>query len=172
MNSRSRTIWYLLILLTSLSLIISVVVAFPINRDWQKARVRAAVELFGTDRELEDVIEFLEQRLERRNNYQFSLENEPLRLTNVVYLYGGSGFAYRMRKKDKLRVTAIIDGKIQQALILYDKQNYTVTVGDSVGGGEVVWIDSDEVVIVNGDKEVHYQLSGLMIPNAPVKAKN
>ncbi len=172
MNNRSRTIWYLLIFLTVLSLIVTVVVAYPIQRDWRNARIRANEERFGTDQDLEDVIEFLEQRLDQRNRYQFALEAEPMHLTNVIYLYGGSGMAYRMRNKDKLRVTAIIDGKQQQALIQYDKQNYRVVVGDSVGGGEVVWIDAEEVVIVKGDKEMHYQLSGLYVPSESLQEKN
>ncbi|NQT97262.1 MAG: hypothetical protein HQ562_05935 [Candidatus Marinimicrobia bacterium] len=172
MSNRSRTIWHLLIFLTILSLIITAVVAYPVQRDWRKAQIRAQEERFGTDQDLEDVIEFLEQRLDQRNRYQFTLEAEPMHLTNVIYLYGGGGMAYRMRNKDKLRVTAIIDGKQQQALIQYDKQNYRVVVGDSVGGGEVVWIDADEVVIVKGDTEIHYQLSGLYIPSESLREKN
>ncbi len=172
MNNRSRTIWYLLIFLSFLSLVIMAFKVYPIQRDWSKAKERAEKEVFGTDKELEDVIEFLEQRLERRNIYDFSLENEPMRLTNVVYLYDGSGFAYRMRNKDKLRVTAIIDGKQKQALVQYDNKNYTVAVGDSVGGGQVVWIDAEEVVLIKGEKELHYQLSGLLVPNESAKSKN
>ena len=78
MSNRSRTIWHLLIFLTILSLIITAVVAFPVQRDWRNARIRAAEERFGTDQDLEDVIEFLEQRLDQRNRYQFTLEADLL----------------------------------------------------------------------------------------------
>ena len=36
-------------------------------------------------------------------------------------------------------------------------------VGDSIAGGEVIWIDPTEVVITKGDKEFHYPVAGLTI---------
>jgi hypothetical protein len=68
----------------------------------------------------------------------------------------------RYRNKNKLRVTHIIDGtSTQYAGIQYRGANYTVVIGDSVAGGEVVWIDADEVVIVKGEAEYHYPVAGL-----------
>ena len=60
---------------------------------------------FGTDEELENVIAFLEKRLEERNNYQFMIQQEPMMLTNVLSL-DGSGRRSR-RNKSALRVALI-----------------------------------------------------------------
>lgn len=164
MNSRTRTIWLLLNFFTTFSIIVAGIALYPVYRKWDITRDKIKVEQFGTDKELEQEIEFLEQLLETRNQYQFELESEPLRLTNVVYLMDAFGRPKRYRQKEKVRVTAIIDGNQQQAVINFDNKNFTVTVGDSVAGGEVVWIDAEEVVIINGDKEMHYQITSLMNP--------
>ena len=117
---------------------------------------------FGADKELEGVIDFLEKRLQDRNAFNFTLEKEPLRLTNVLYLTDAQGRMLRYRNKKKLRVTYIIDGaSTQYAGIQYRGENYTVVMGDSIAGGEVVWIDADEVVIIKGETEYHYSVAGL-----------
>jgi len=133
----------------------------PANKKWNQALKRANAVQFGTDEELENVIEFLEQRLEERNSFHFAIDKEPLRLTNVLYLTDAQGRLLRYRNRNKLRITHIINGSTQYAGIQFDGDNYTVVVGDSIAGGEVVWIDADEVVIVKGDTEFHYSVSGL-----------
>ena len=86
-----------------------------------------------------------------------------MRLTNVLYLTDAQGRSLRYRNRGKLRVTHIIDGIQQYAGISYKDKNFTVVVGDSIAGGEVIWIDPTEVVITKGDKEFHYPVAGLTI---------
>lgn len=162
MDSRNRTIWIILVILSALSFIFAGISLYPKNAKYHSAKKRADQIQFGTDKELESVIEFLEKRLKERNAFQFALEKEPLRLTNVLYLTDASGKILRYRNKNKLRVTHIINGATTHyAGIQYQGENYTVVVGDSVAGGEVVWIDPDEVVIIKGESEFHYSVSSL-----------
>lgn len=169
--SRDRTIWVILVGMTLLSLIFMATRAIPLNSKWRAANERAENIQFGTDRELEEVIEYLESRLRSRNDYIFALEEEPLRLTNVLFLTDAYGRPLRYRRTGKLRVTAIIDGQTQRAIVNYKDRNFVVTVGDSVGKGEVVWIDSEEVIIVEDNKELHFQVSGLT-PEEDMTSKN
>ncbi len=162
MNNRNKTIWTILVLLSVISIGAAGIKLYPINNKWDAANKRADNLQFGADEELEGVIDFLEKRLKERNAFDFTLEKEPLRLTNVLYLTDARGRMLRYRNTNKLRVTHIIDGtSTQYAGIQYRGQNYTVIVGDSVAGGEVVWIDVDEVVIVKGASEYHYPVAGL-----------
>lgn len=161
MNSRNKTIWIFLIILAVISIGSASIKLIPANQKWNQALKRANAVQFGTDEELEEVIEFLEQRLKDRNAFQFAIEKEPLRLTNVLYLTDAQGRLLRYRNKNKLRVTHIISGSTQYAGLQYQGEYYTVVVGDSIAGGEVVWIDTDEVVIVKGDSEFHYSVSSL-----------
>lgn len=169
--SRDRTVWVMLVAVSVISLIFMAFRTVPLNKKWTAARERAENIQFGTDQELEEVIEFLETRLQARNDYSFALEEEPLRLTNVLYLTDAYGRPLRYRRTGKLRVTAIIDGSTQRAIVNYKDRNFVVTVGDSVGKGEVVWIDSEEVIIVEENKELHFKVSGLT-PEEDITSKN
>mgnify|MGYP006865006033 CR=1 FL=1 len=162
MNNRNKTIWVILVVLSIVSIAVAGFTIYPKNEKYDRAKYRAENLQFGTDEELEGVIDFLEDRLKERNAFDFKLESEPLRLTNVLYLTDASGKMLRYRNKNKLRVTHIIDGINQvYAGIQYRGGNYTVVVGDSIAGGEVVWIDPDEVVIVKGNSEYHYPVASL-----------
>ncbi len=160
MNRRSQTIWVLLVTLSFLFLVLIGFRFYPIHMKYKQIEKRALRAQFGTDKELEDIIEYLESRLESRVQYDFTLENEPLRLQNVLYLYDTYGRRLQYHDSKKLRVTAVfIGGSQPQALMNYHDMNYTVMVGDSIGGGEVMWIDEEEVVFLKDDIETHYPVA-------------
>ncbi len=143
--------------LSTLLLVLNGFKMYPTQRDYFKTVARLEKTEIGTDKELEDVIEYLETRLEDRSHYDFSLENEPLRLQNVLFMYDSQGRMLKFKDKGKVRVTAVfIGGKRPQALINFKNMNYTVTVGDSLDGGEIVYIDEEEVVFSKDKKEIHY----------------
>ena len=150
MNSRQNTIWVLLILFSLVSIIAASIKLMPTNKEWSKAKERAKNVQF-------------EIRIKDRDKYQFTLEEEPMRLTNVLYLTDSKGRSLRYRNRGKLRVTHIIDGIQKYAGINYKDKNYTVVIGDSIAGGKVVWIDPTEIVITKQDKEFHYPVAGLDI---------
>ncbi len=162
MNNRNKTIWVILVLLSVISISAAGIKLYPMNEKWESAKIRAEKLQFGTDKQLESLIDFLEKRLQERNAFNFTLAKEPLRLTNVLYLTDAQGRMLRYRNTNKLRVTHIIDGtSTQYAGIQYRGENYTVVIGDSIAGGEIVWIDGDEVVIIKGEAEYHYPVAGL-----------
>tara|TARA_B110000438_G_scaffold245209_1_gene246076 strand:- start:1025 stop:1561 length:537 start_codon:yes stop_codon:yes gene_type:complete len=163
MNSRQNTIWVLLILFSLASIVAAGMKLLPANKAWAKAKDRAKNVQFGTDKELERVIEYLEIRIKDRDDYQFILEEQPMRLTNVLYLTDSQGRSLRYRNRGKLRVTHIIDGIQKYAGINYKDKNYTVVIGDSIAGGKVIWIDPTEIIITKKDKEFHYPVAGLEI---------
>jgi len=163
MNNRNQTIWVILIVLSIISIITASVKIIPINNKWNRAKERAENIQYGTDKELEEVIYYLEERLKDRANYQFALEEEPMRLTNVLFLRDAYGRSLRYRRSGKLRVTHIIDGSTQYAGINYKDKNYSVVVGDSIAGGVVKWIDKEKVIIYKDGQELPYPVSGLTV---------
>ena len=74
MSERSLTIWKLLVGFTLFSLIAGGFKLFPMNKRYQQILVKSSSLKFGTDKALEDVIEYLEKRLEERSYYQFVME--------------------------------------------------------------------------------------------------
>ena len=68
MSDRSVTIWNLLVGFTIVSLISTSFKLFPMNSKYNRLKAAAADLEFGTDKELENIIAYLESRLEERSN--------------------------------------------------------------------------------------------------------
>lgn len=166
MSERSNTIWKLLITFALLSIVAGGFSLYPKNKKYRKIVAKSA-RTFGTDKELENVIEYLEKRLEQRGYYQFSLEKQPMRLTNVLTLADGSGPSSR-RSRSALRVSMIYQSQKKfQAQLNYRGKIYTVSSGEGIPTlGEVVHIDEKQVVMKRDNKILSYPAPGTDRQNA------
>ena len=166
MSERSNTIWKLLITFALLSIVAGGFSLYPKNKKYRKIVAKSA-RTFGTDKELENVIEYLEKRLEQRGDYQFSLEKQPMRLTNVLTLADGSGPSSR-RSRSALRVSMIYQSQKKfQAQLNYRGKIYTVSSGEGIPAlGEVVHIDEKQVVMKRENKILSYPAPGTDRQNA------
>ena len=166
MSERSNTIWKLLITFAVLSIVAGGFSLYPKNKKYRKI-VAMSARTFWTDKELENVIEYLEKRLEQRGYYQFSLEKQPMRLTNVLTLADGSGPSSR-RSRSALRVSMIYQSQKKfQAQLNYRGKIYTVSSGEGIPTlGEVVHIDEKQVVMKRENKILSYPAPGTDRQNA------
>ena len=166
MSERSNTIWKLLITFAVLSIVAGGFSLYPKNKKYRKIVAKSA-RTFGTDKELEIVIEYLEKRLEQRGYYQFSLEKQPMRLTNVLTLADGSGPSSR-RSRSALRVSMIYQSQKKfQAQLNYRGKIYTVSSGEGIPTlGKVVHIDEKQVVMKRENKILSYPAPGTDRQNA------
>ena len=148
MSERSVTIWNLLVGITIVSLIATGFKLFPMNKKYNRIKARSSNVQFGTDKELENIIGFLESRLEERSKFQFQIETSPMMLTNVLSLADGSGKRAR-RNRNALRVALVYQRENNyQAQIDYRGKAFTVTIGDSIPNiGVVEFIDNTQVII-------------------------
>ncbi len=148
MSERSVTIWNLLVGITIVSLIATGFKLFPMNKKYGRVKDRSSNLQFGTDKELEDIIAYLETRLEERSKFLFTLENTPMMLTNVLTMADGSGRRNR-RNRNALRVALVYQRKEHfQAQIDYRGEAYTVSVGDTIQNvGIIEMIDATQVII-------------------------
>ena len=178
MSDRSKTIWNLIVGFFVISIVAVGIKLFPMNKKYDRIRDRSRNLKFGTDEELENVISFLEKRLEERNNYQFIILKEPMVLTNVLSL-DGSGRRSR-RNKSSIRVALIYQRENNfQAQIDYRGKVFGVTEGESVENfGEIVLIDKNQVIIKNENRLMSYPAPGLQdglpkeLSNFSIKGKN
>ena len=147
MSDRSNTIWNLLVGFTVLSLLAISFKLFPMNKKYSRLKARSSNVQFGTDKELENIITFLEDRLENRSEFKFIIENTPMMLTNVLTLADGSGRRNK-RSRNAIRVAFVYQREEHfQAQIDYRGQIFTVAVGDTIPMvGKVDLIDSKQVV--------------------------
>ncbi len=148
MSDRSLTIWNLLVGITIFSVLAISFKLFPMNSKYNMLKKRSANVQFGTDKELENIISYLEGRLEDRSQFQFTIKNTPMLLTNVLGLADGSGRKVK-RNRNALRVAFVYQrDNTFQAQLDYRGKAYTVMVGDEVPNvGTINFIDGKEVQI-------------------------
>ncbi len=159
MNKRQKTIWVIILLLTFLSVVLAGVKLYPVADKWHEAVERAENLRIGTDEELENIINFLENRLKKRLQYEFTMEKVPMRLTNVIYLTDAGGRRMSNRRTAQVEVKHIItNGKNRYAGIQYRGQNLTLVEGDSVDGGEIVSIIRDGVILLKNNQKKFIQI--------------
>ena len=159
MNKRQKTIWVIILLLTFLSVVLAGVKLYPVANKWQKAVERAENLRIGTDEELENIINFLENRLKKRLQYEFTLEKDPMLLTSVIYLTDAGGRRISNRRTAQMEVKHIItNGKNRYAGIQYRGQNLTLVEGDSIAGGEITSIKSDGIILLKDNQKKYIQI--------------
>ena len=157
MNDRSNIVWVIVIIMALISCLFASLKLYPMRKKWQNAVVRAQNTNIGTDKELENVIGFLEDRLKYRLDYEFSLEKEPMRLTNVVYLTDASGNQISGKRTSKIKLTYLHNGENKYAQIFFKGQYFNVEEGDSVGNGIVKNIEKSGITVVKNGKEQFYK---------------
>ena len=158
MNNRQQTIWVIISLLTFLSVVLAGLKLYPAVNTWQGAVERAENIKIGTDEELENTINFLEDRLRSRLDYTFAMEKNPMLLTNVIYLTNSGGRRLGKQRRSRVRITHIINGRNRYVGIQHLGQNYTLVEGDSIDGGEIVRIDVDGIVFSKENQEKYIQM--------------
>ena len=161
MSERSVTIWNLLVGFTILSLIATSFKLFPMNSKYNRLRDASKNLQFGTDKELENIISYLEERLEDRSEFQFRIENTPMLLTNVLGLADGSGRRVK-RNRNALRVAFVYQRDENfQAQLDYRGKAFTVSVGDVLPNiGTVDHIDGTKVIIKTDSGNKSYPAPG------------
>ena len=158
MNNRQQTIWVIISVLTFLSVVLAGVKLYPVVNTWQGAVERAENIKIGTDEELENTINFLEDRLRNRLDYTFAMEKNPMLITNVIYLTNSKGRRLGKQRRSRGRITHIINGRNRYVGIQHMGQNYTLVEGDSIDGGEIVRIDVDGIVLSKENQEKYIRM--------------
>ncbi len=160
-EGRTRTVWMLVAWMSALSLFIIAFKLYPMNTKWKKVHERSSQVEFGTDKDLEDVISFLETRLEDRGRYTFDLDNTPMRITNVLFLTDGSGRRLR-RDRSAVRVSMVYQRENHfQAQLSYRGKTVTAQEGESYPEiGKIILIDQSRVVVKNEGKMMAYPAPG------------
>ena len=161
MSERSITIWNLVVGFSIVSIIAMSFKLFPMNKKFNRLKDRSADLQFGTDKELENIISYLEGRLEKRSDFQFEIENTPMLLTNVLGLADGSGRKTK-RNRNAVRVALVYQRDEHfQAQIDYRGQAFTVSIGDTLMNiGTVDLIDVTQVVIKTSNGTKSYPAPG------------
>jgi|FLOH01.1.fsa_nt_gi hypothetical protein len=166
MDRRARFFWYLTI---TIATIVSIVEGFTLN-SVHETRLEyeelTESKIIGTDEQLVSVIETLETRLKKRNDYVMTLRNDPMKLTKVVMMLDENGNMISTMWANSIRVSSIISGEKSYALVQYNKEHRRVEVGDKLGGYKIIMINPDGILTIKeGKKKFHPVQSLAMDPS-------
>ena len=141
---RSQFLWNILV---GLAVVLLLIGGFRLNSmrvQVDEYATEARTTELGTDQRLNRMIAFLESNLEARDAFQFSIPNQPMLLTNVVFL---SEELARAHQEKVLRVAAIVGASQSTALVEYGGKYHRLTIGDNIAGGTVIDVRPEEMVM-------------------------
>lgn len=157
MNLREKFIWNLSLAIAIIVSIFSIYNFFQLGSNSNEYYNKFKNEEVGTDKELENIVEDLENNYKFRDDLVFNISSDPADLNRVITIGGSS----RGKKRKSLWVSGIINrgNNNNIAIMNYKDQSFNVVKGDSVAGGVIESITPTEVIFNKNDKIIKYNLS-------------
>ena len=158
MQERERLLWAVLIILL---LIIGGYMGFNAFRMGQKVRVyqeaMASQSMGSEDPQLRRTIEQLEADLSERMAYQFTIDHDPLDLTQVIRsrrFLRNLGFTESLEASNKMRLSCTVIANIHAAIIKFQGRSRVLYVGDKIDEYRISEIERNRVVLVRGSEKL------------------
>jgi hypothetical protein len=119
-----------------------------------------------TDSSLVMVIDSLESKWNKRVNYRFSVNQDPLYLGRSIIGYTYNRAGYRELEEDtEFRLSATVIDANPFAIIKYQGRSNIVKVGAMIGDGYIVQrIEAKTVVLSKGGQSIYLQNKALPLP--------
>ncbi|NQV30403.1 MAG: hypothetical protein HQ508_05910 [Candidatus Marinimicrobia bacterium] len=161
MDRRTRFFWSLAIIAGVVVFAWEVYNLYGIRMNRQEI-VKASAEIsIGTDDELERVIGELEAQLEKREIFEFSLKNNPMKLNKVVFLTDDMGRLIQSMQANTIRVSGLyMNFDPPRATVEFQEKEHQVKVGDSLGKFRITRITENGVVAYRDGEAKFYPLQG------------
>ncbi|TKJ39972.1 hypothetical protein CEE37_09555 [candidate division LCP-89 bacterium B3_LCP] len=144
MKERERLLWSVMIILL---LIIAGYVgynAYRMGRQVREYKEAMKQETLGSeDPQLRQTVEDLETNLRNRLDYSFTIEQDPLDLTQVVQgrrFLANLGFTESLESQNIMRLSCTVIAEEPAAVIKYHGKSRILRVGDVIDGYEIVEI--------------------------------
>ena len=161
MDRRTRFFWSLSIIAGIVLILFESYILYGVREDRQKVQVATQKTTIGTDKELEEIIRFLESNLEARAEFKFDLKNNPLKLDKVVFLTDDRGRLINSVQANTIRVSGLYMNIVPpRATIEFQNKEHTVKVGDSVQDFYIIRITENGVYARREGEVKFYPLQG------------
>ena len=149
MDLKATYIWKLLTAISILFIVYFVYIDINQVIDHNDLREKLNSQEIGTDLALQNKISDLEKALAEKDNYLFELENNPTNLSRIIQIEGLESF-FGISSKDII-LKGIAGNK---ALIMYQNNHYSLSINDTISGGEIVSID---------EKSIEFEKDGIIV---------
>ncbi|MBU0519178.1 hypothetical protein KJ564_09615 [bacterium] len=151
MKERERLLWGVLIILL---LIIAVYEGYHVYQMGRQVRVyQEAMEreaLGSEDPQLRTTIEQLEIELRDRMGYEFTMDEDPLDLTQVIHgkkFLAKLGFSESLENQNTMRLSCTVMGANPVAVVKFQGRSRILRVGDKLDAYKVTVIERNRVTL-------------------------
>jgi hypothetical protein len=127
---------------------------YGIPQNFSDATVDARVTL-DANNDLRNTLDTLEVVWENRQNFRFSLNQDPLFLGRVIKDFAYDAEGGEIEEESAIRLSATVIDENPKAIIKFHGKSYVVQAGDYIGGSyRVVTIEERQVVLDNRGKRL------------------
>ena len=154
MNLRETFIWNVLIGVCSITILYYFYLEYNTYNKYTSVWNEYSKEETGTDKDLLSKINDLETKLKEKDEYKFAFKkNNPTDIRRIIELEGME--SYFGVETNEIKVF----GKVgNRALVQYNNKPYKLSVGDTIGGGQITVLNDNELIFVKDGEEKKYSL--------------
>ena len=137
MNLRQSLYWNILSGAAAIIFLYMSYSTYTLNTQLKKFQTKLEQEEAGSDTELRDMIEKLEENYSNRSDTQFKMKMDPTNLGRALKIEGLE--EYYLSGSGKIHVDFIWTNKrnITKAAVQYKNKMYFLTQGDTLAGGKI-----------------------------------
>ncbi|MBC8205057.1 MAG: hypothetical protein H8E87_06070, partial [FCB group bacterium] len=157
MTKRENFIWGFLIVVAILIIFYSGVKTYTITKQVKEFQLEESKAILGTDPQLLETVNTLEDELKERLNYVFKIEKDPLKLSEVVKspkLLAALGYGAGFEGVEDMRLNLTVIGEERYASVKYMGNYYNLKINDNFGGFKVTNIEIKSVTLMKGSQKV------------------
>lgn len=141
-------------------MVITLLIVAMIWVGYQNYRMSKAVEVMnqqkivlGTDAQLKETVNSLEQSLTQRMAYETHVENDPLDLTKVIQsreFLNSLGLNETLEEQGRMRLSCTVMGDNPSAILKFMGKSHIVHQGDMFNGFKVTKITTAQMTLTKG----------------------
>jgi type II secretory pathway component PulC len=158
MRERERLLWNVLIILL---LIVAGYEGYNVYRMGQQVRTYQAAlaheSLGSSDPQLSETVSVLENELQERLNYEFSIKHDPLDLTQVIHgrrFLAQLGFQESIESQTKMRLSCTVMSEKPAAVIKFQGRSHVLRIGDDLGGYRLAEVRAEHCVLTRAGERL------------------
>lgn len=150
MKRRENFIWGFLIVVAIILAFYSGIRTYTISKQIRSFLLEDQQEIRGFDQQLLDTVNDLENELKARMEYEFAMEKDPLKLSEVIRsakLLAQLGYGESLEGEEDMRLNLTVIGNNPYASIKYMGAFHNLRIGEKIAGYTVVEITAKQVVL-------------------------
>ncbi len=158
MRERERLLWNVLIILLLIVAGYEGYNAYRMGQQVRKYQAAMAHESLGSaDPQLSETISGLEGELQDRLNYEFTINKDPLDLTQVIHakrFLAQLGFQESIESQTRMRLSCTIMSDKPAAIIKYQGRSRIMRIGDDLNGYRLSEIKPEQCVLTRSGERL------------------